>query len=137
MLKEQLFVQEVFYNLLEEREKRKIKNIRILRLEQIYPFPHKTLKEMLSKTPNAEVVWCQEEPKNMGAWFFVDRRIEEVLVDTKAKFTRPIYAGRSEAASPATGSFSRHHKEQNDLVNDALELSSIKATRHAAEQTIK
>lgn len=123
----------VFYNLLEEREKRKIKNIRILRLEQIYPFPHKTLKEMLSKTPNAEVVWCQEEPKNMGAWFFVDRRIEEVLVDTKAKFTRPIYAGRSEAASPATGSFSRHNKEQNDLVNDALELSSIRATRHAAE----
>jgi 2-oxoglutarate dehydrogenase E1 component len=123
----------VFYNLLEEREKRKIKNIRILRLEQIYPFPHKTLKEMLSKTPNAEVVWCQEEPKNMGAWFFVDRRIEEVLVDTKAKFTRPIYAGRSEAASPATGSFSRHNKEQSDLVNDALELSSIKASRHAAE----
>ena len=123
----------VFYNLLEEREKRKINNIRILRLEQIYPFPSKTLKEMLSKTPSAEVVWCQEEPKNMGAWFFVDRRIEQVLVDIKAKLTRPIYAGRLEAASPATGSFSRHNKEQNDLVNDALELMTKKASQHAAE----
>ena len=123
----------VFYNLLEEREKRKINNIRILRLEQIYPFPSKTLKEMLSKTPNAEVVWCQEEPKNMGAWFFVDRRIEQVLVDIKAKLTRPAYVGRLEAASPATGSFSRHNKEQNDLVNDALELSAKKASKHAAE----
>ena len=123
----------VFYNLLEEREKRKINNIRILRLEQIYPFPSKTLKEMLSKTPNAEIVWCQEEPKNMGAWFFVDRRIEQVLVDIKAKLTRPTYAGRLEAASPATGSFSRHNKEQNDLVNDALELTTKKASRHAAE----
>jgi len=92
-----------------------------------------TLKEMLSKTPNAEVVWCQEEPKNMGAWFFVDRRIEQVLVDIKAKLTRPTYAGRLEAASPATGSFSRHNKEQNDLVNDALELTTKKASRHAAE----
>ena len=88
---------------------------------------------MLSKTPNAEVVWCQEEPKNMGAWFFVDRRIEQVLVDIKAKLTRPAYAGRLEAASPATGSFSRHNKEQNDLVNDALELTTKKASRHAAE----
>ena len=88
---------------------------------------------MLSKTPNAEVVWCQVEPKNMGAWFFVDRRIEQALVDIKAKFTRPTYAGRLEAASPATGSFSRHNKEQNDLVNDALELTTKKANRHAAE----
>ena len=123
----------VFYNLLEERDKRKIKNIRILRLEQMYPFPSKTLKEMLSKTPNAEIVWCQEEPKNMGAWFFVDRRIEQVLIDIKAKISRPIYAGRSEAASPATGSLSRHNKEQNDLVNDALQLTVKKSSRHAAE----
>ena len=58
----------------------------------------------------------------MGAWFFVDRRIEQVLVDIKAKLIRPAYVGRLEAAS-ATGSFSRHNKEQNDLVNDAPELS--------------
>jgi 2-oxoglutarate dehydrogenase E1 component len=123
----------VFYNLLEEREKRKLDNVKILRLEQIYPFPSSTLKEILSDTPNAEFVWCQEEPKNMGAWFFVDRKIENVLRSFKAKFSRPFYAGRAEAASPATGSLSRHNKEQSDLVNEALETTTNKTTRQAAE----
>jgi 2-oxoglutarate dehydrogenase E1 component len=123
----------VFYNLLEERDKRKLKNVKLLRLEQIYPFPARTLKDILSDTPNAEVVWCQEEPKNMGAWFFVDRRIEDVLRSFKARFTRPLYAGRVEAASPATGSLSRHNKEQADLVNDALETVTNKTTKQAAE----
>ena len=123
----------VFYNLYEEREKRKLENIKILRLEQIYPFPHRTLKEELSKTPDAEVVWCQEEPKNMGSWFFVDRKIEDVLMSYKAKFLRPTYAGREEAASPATGSLSRHNKEQADLVNEALAIENKKTSKHAAE----
>ena len=123
----------VFYNLYEEREKRKLENIKILRLEQIYPFPHRTLKEELSKTPDAEVVWCQEEPKNMGSWFFVDRKIEDVLMSYKAKFLRPTYAGREEAASPATGSLSRHNKEQADLVNQALTIENKKTSKHAAE----
>ena len=123
----------VFYNLYEEREKRKLENVKILRLEQIYPFPHRTLKEELSKTPDAEVVWCQEEPKNMGSWFFVDRKIEDVLMSYKAKFLRPTYAGREEAASPATGSLSRHNKEQADLVNQALTIENKKTSKHAAE----
>ncbi|MDB2387689.1 2-oxoglutarate dehydrogenase E1 component [Alphaproteobacteria bacterium] len=123
----------VFYDLLEERDKRKLYNIKLLRLEQIYPFPANTLKKILSDTPNAEIVWCQEEPKNMGAWFFVDRKIEEVLKKYKSKFNRPVYVGRSEAASPATGSFSRHAKEQLDLVNQALETESKKIKREAAE----
>ena len=123
----------VFYNLYEEREKRKLENVKILRLEQIYPFPHRTLKEELSKTPDAEVVWCQEEPKNMGSWFFVDRKIEDVLMSYKAKFLRPTYAGREEAASPATGSLSRHNKEQADLVNEALTIENKKTSKHAAE----
>ena len=123
----------VFYNLYEEREKRKLENVKILRLEQIYPFPHRTLKEELSKTPDAEVVWCQEEPKNMGSWFFVDRKIEDVLMSYKAKFLRPTYAGREEAASPATGSLSRHNKEQADLVNEALAVENKKTSKHAAE----
>ena len=118
---------------MEEREKRKLDNVKILRLEQIYPFPSSTLKEILSDTPNAEFVWCQEEPKNMGAWFFVDRKIENVLRSFKAKFSRPFYAGRAEAASPATGSLSRHNKEQSDLVNEALETTTNKTTRQAAE----
>ncbi|MDA7545473.1 2-oxoglutarate dehydrogenase E1 component [Alphaproteobacteria bacterium] len=123
----------VFYNLYEEREKRKLENIKILRLEQIYPFPHRTLKEELSKTPDAQVAWCQEEPKNMGSWFFVDRKIEDVLMSYKAKFLRPTYAGREEAASPATGSLSRHNKEQADLVNEALAIENKKTSKHAAE----
>ena len=123
----------VFYNLYEEREKRKLENVKILRLEQIYPFPHRTLKEELSKTPDAEVVWCQEEPKNMGSWFFVDRKIEDVLMSYKGKFLRPTYAGREEAASPATGSLSRHNKEQADLVNEALAIENKKTSKHAAE----
>ena len=123
----------VFYNLYEEREKRKLENVKILRLEQIYPFPHRTLKEELSKTPDAEVVWCQEEPKNMGSWFFVDRKIEDVLLSFKAKFLRPTYVGREEAASPATGSLSRHNKEQADLVNEALTIENKKTSKHAAE----
>jgi 2-oxoglutarate dehydrogenase E1 component len=69
----------------------------------------------------------------MGAWFFVDRRIEQVLTKYKSKFNRPLYVGRSEAASPATGSFSRHTKEQLDLVNQALEIVSRKTSRQAAE----
>ena len=123
----------VFYNLYEEREKRKLENVKILRLEQIYTFPHRTLKEELSKTPDAEVVWCQEEPKNMGSWFFVDRKIEDVLMSYKGKFLRPTYAGREEAASPATGSLSRHNKEQADLVNQALTIENKKTSKHAAE----
>ena len=123
----------VFYNLYEEREKRKLENVKILRLEQIYPFPHRTLKEELSKTPDAEVVWCQEEPKNMGSWFFVDRKIEDVLMSYKGKFLRPTYAGREEAASPATGSLSRHNKEQADLVNEALAIENKKTSKHAAQ----
>ena len=123
----------VFYNLYEEREKRKLENVKILRLEQIYPFPHRTLKEELSKTPDAEVVWCQEEPKNMGSWFFVDRKIEDVLMSYKGKFLRPTYAGREEAASPAKGSLSRHNKEQADLVNEALTIENKKTSKHAAE----
>jgi 2-oxoglutarate dehydrogenase E1 component len=123
----------VFYNLLEERDSKKLNNVKLLRLEQIYPFPARTLKEELSKTPKAEVVWCQEEPKNMGAWFFVDRKIEDVLISYKAKYLRPSYAGRAEAASPATGSLSRHNREQADLVNSALETTDKKTSKQVAE----
>ena len=123
----------VFYNLYEEREKRKLDDVKLLRLEQIYPFPSRTLKEILSDTPNAEVAWCQEEPKNMGAWFFLDRRIEDVLRSFNSKYSRPVYVGRPEAASPATGSLSRHNKEQADLVNEALETTTKKSSRQAAE----
>jgi 2-oxoglutarate dehydrogenase E1 component len=76
----------------------------------------------LSQYPNAEVVWCQEEPENMGAWHFVDRRIERALAGHRREATRPVYIGRPESASPATGSARTHLKEQADLVDRALTM---------------
>ncbi|MET4701549.1 2-oxoglutarate dehydrogenase E1 component [Constrictibacter sp. MBR-5] len=110
----------VYYDLWQERAQRKIDDVAIIRLEQFYPFPQKTLGTELAKYPNAEVVWCQEEPYNMGGWFFVDRRIEGVLGTLKHKAKRPIYVGRPESASPATGSLKRHNAEQVRLVDEAL-----------------
>lgn len=112
----------VYYDLFEEREKRGIKNVVILRLEQLYPFPDKALLEELSYYPNADVVWCQEEPKNQGAWFFVREYIEDVLSKLKNKNQRVAYAGREAASAPATGYAKRHAHEQAQLVNEALTL---------------
>jgi 2-oxoglutarate dehydrogenase E1 component len=110
----------VYYDLYEEREKREITDVQILRVEQLYPFPHKPLKTELSRFPGAEVVWCQEEPKNMGPWTTVLPEIESVMADMGLKQQRLRYAGRPAAASPATGLLRRHLKEQAALVEDAL-----------------
>jgi 2-oxoglutarate dehydrogenase E1 component len=110
----------VYYDLFEAREARKINDVAIIRLEQIYPFPKEELKLELKKYKNAEIIWCQEEPKNMGAWKFVDDLIEEVLIETKHKSARPKYVGRIAAASPATGYGSYHSKEQKNLIDEAL-----------------
>ncbi len=110
----------VYYDLLAERRERGIKDVALVRLEQIYPFPVKALKAAIEGYKNAEVVWCQEEPENNGAWFFVDRRIENVLdcLDNAAK--RPRYVGRKAAASPASGLAKVFAAEQAALVNEAL-----------------
>jgi 2-oxoglutarate dehydrogenase E1 component len=110
----------VYYDLLQERRDRKIDNIMLIRVEQLYPFPHKSLAEELKQYPNAEVIWCQEEPQNQGYWHFVDRRIEAVLTEIKHKSARPRYIGRIEAAAPATGLLARHQAEQAKLVGEAL-----------------
>ncbi len=110
----------VYYDLLEAREAKKIDDVALIRLEQLYPFPSKELAAELKKYKNAEVIWCQEEPKNMGAWKFVDDLIEETLVEIKHKSARPKYAGRIACASPATGYGSYHAKEQKALIEDAL-----------------
>lgn len=112
----------VYYDLLETRESEGIKDIALIRLEQFYPFPHEELVELLKPYKNADVVWCQEEPSNMGAWTFLDRRLEAVLIEAQLQAKRPIYVGRAEAASPATGLLSRHLFEQNLLVGQALNL---------------
>jgi len=112
----------VYYDILQERRNRKIKDIVILRTEQLYPFPEEALGDELKKYPKADIVWCQEEPKNMGAWTFMEPRIEDTLSAIKHKTTRPKYVGRVEAASPATGHLKTHEKEQADLVDRALTI---------------
>jgi 2-oxoglutarate dehydrogenase E1 component len=98
----------VYYDLFEEREKRGINDVYLLRVEQLYPFPLKALISSLARFPQAQIYWCQEEPKNMGAWNFVDPYLEWVLSQTGGKTKRPLYAGRPSAASPATGMLSKH-----------------------------
>jgi 2-oxoglutarate dehydrogenase E1 component len=110
----------VYYDLLDEREKAGIDDIYLLRIEQLYPWPHKALIQELGRFKNAEFVWCQEEPYNMGAWTFVQPNIERVLEFIKAKNTRPRYAGRPASASTATGLMSRHLKELKTLLDEAL-----------------
>ena len=109
------------YDLRTERRDRGLRDVAIVRLEQIYPFPEKTLAFALKPYAKAQhVVWCQEEPENMGAWTFVDRRIERVLTVLKHKCKRPDYIGRVAAASPATGLAKVHAAEQAALVRAAL-----------------
>ncbi|MBI1208594.1 MAG: 2-oxoglutarate dehydrogenase E1 component [Azospirillum sp.] len=113
----------VYYDLFEEREKRRAHDVALVRLEQLYPFPRTALGRELHKYPHADVVWCQEEPANMGSWTFVDRRIEEVLQSLDLPVKRPIYVGRPASASPATGLLRRHVKEQAKLVDEALTVA--------------
>jgi 2-oxoglutarate dehydrogenase E1 component len=110
----------VYYDLFETRTAQKINDVAIVRVEQFYPFPHNSLKTTLTRYPNAEVIWCQEEPENMGAWTFLDRRIEGVLTDLNHKTKRPRYVGRPAAASPAVGTITQHNQQQQALVAEAL-----------------
>ncbi|WP_048861975.1 2-oxoglutarate dehydrogenase E1 component, partial [Acidisphaera rubrifaciens] len=110
----------VYYDLLTERRERGIDNVAILRIEQLYPFPERTIGRLLAPYRNAEIVWCQEEPANMGAWNFVDRAIEQALARAETRARRPRYVGRKAAASPATGLARVHNAEQIELVTRAL-----------------
>jgi 2-oxoglutarate dehydrogenase E1 component len=110
----------VYFDLLKARTAKGDAGVALIRVEQLYPFPFNVLGKVLQRYRNAEIVWCQEEPQNMGAWNFVDRRIEQVLAALDVAAKRPRFAGRVDAASPATGLFKRHLEEQTDLVADAL-----------------
>ncbi|MBY5933842.1 2-oxoglutarate dehydrogenase E1 component [Tateyamaria omphalii] len=112
----------VYYDLLEERDARGIDDIYLMRIEQFYPFPAISLVKELERFKGAEMVWCQEEPKNQGAWTFIEPNIEWVLSRIKAKHTRPLYVGRATSASPATGLASQHKAQQAALVNEALTI---------------
>ncbi len=94
-----------------------------MRVEQLYPFPHKSLVTELSRFPKAEVIWCQEEPRNLGYWPFVEPMIEEVLSEVGGSCRRARYAGRTSAAAPATGIHGRHAERQRALIRNALGLA--------------
>lgn len=110
----------VYYDLLEDREKRGVNDVYILRLEQLYPFPAKALLDELSRFKNAEVVWCQEEPKNMGAWAFVQPYVDWVLDQTGRTNQRPRYIGRAASASTATGLMRTHLAQLQAFLEEAF-----------------
>jgi 2-oxoglutarate dehydrogenase E1 component len=113
----------VYYDLRQARRERKVRDVAIVRVEQLYPFPAKALADSIGRYRAADVVWCQEEPQNMGAWNFVDRRIEQVLGELGGRSKRPRYVGRPEAAATATGLLKRHNAEQAKLVDEALSIA--------------
>ncbi|MCL2428530.1 MAG: 2-oxoglutarate dehydrogenase E1 component, partial [Alphaproteobacteria bacterium] len=112
----------VYYDLLAKRREAGIDDVAIVRIEQLFPFPAKSLARVLAPYANADIVWCQEEPENTGAWTYLDRKIEAVLEGLAHRAGRPRYVGRREAASPATGLAKTHAAEQSALVNRALGL---------------
>ncbi|MEO1967476.1 MAG: 2-oxoglutarate dehydrogenase E1 component [Sphingomonadaceae bacterium] len=114
----------VAYDLIQKRDEAGLDDVSIVRIEQLYPFPGDPLAVRLERMTNLEtIVWCQEEPKNNGAWFFVDRLIEEAAEKAGKPGMRPCYAGREVSASPATGLAKRHQVQQEALVSIALGLA--------------
>ncbi len=114
----------VYFDLFEERAQRGIKDVYLLRVEQLYPFPHSALVEELKRFKNAEIMWCQEEPRNMGAWSFILEPMMAVMEELKLKQAKPSYAGRAAAAAPATGSANKHKVELDAFMNDALTVQA-------------
>jgi 2-oxoglutarate dehydrogenase E1 component len=110
----------VYYDLFDEREKRGIDDVYLLRIEQLYPFPTKALMTELSRFKEAEIVWCQEEPRNQGGWVFVDIFLEWVLNQIGAKHRRARYAGRPASASTAVGQMSLHQAQLKNFLEEAL-----------------
>ncbi|HLZ01548.1 MAG TPA: 2-oxoglutarate dehydrogenase E1 component [Bradyrhizobium sp.] len=110
----------VYYDLYDEREKRGLDDIYLMRVEQLYPVPLKALVMELGRFKGAEIVWCQEEPRNMGAWHFIEPYLEWVLNQINAPNKRPRYAGRAAAAATATGLMSKHVAQLKALLDEAL-----------------
>jgi len=110
----------VYFDLLAERDARGLDDVYLLRIEQLYPTPRKSLTAELSRFRQAEMIWCQEEPRNQGAWFHIEPELDEILTAIGARHGRVRYVGRPASASPATGLASRHKAQQDALVNAAL-----------------
>jgi 2-oxoglutarate dehydrogenase E1 component len=110
----------VYYDLYEEREKRGLDDVYLMRIEQLYPVPLKALVMELGRFKGAEIVWCQEEPRNMGAWHFIEPYLEWVLNQVHAPNRRPRYAGRAASAATATGLMSKHLAQLKAFLDEAL-----------------
>ena len=119
----------VYYDLTGARRERELADVAILRIEQLYPFPHKALEAELRKYPGAtQVIWCQDEPQNQGAWFFVQHHIQDALKEGQ----RLSYAGRPASASPAAGYYDKHYAQQKELLTAALGDAPKTKTRKAS-----
>jgi 2-oxoglutarate dehydrogenase E1 component len=112
----------IYYDLLKERDSNKLSNIYLLRVEQLYPVPGKALTKELNRFKNAQLIWCQEEPKNQGAWSFIEPNLEIILSELKIKAKRAKFVGRPPSASPATGLASQHKEQQEKIIFEALDL---------------
>jgi 2-oxoglutarate dehydrogenase E1 component len=112
----------VYYDLFEERERRGEKRIQLLRIEQLYPFPHNALAAELTRFPKAEILWCQEEPQNQGAWTFVAPLIGAARRKARDGAASPRYVGRAPCASTATGLVNQHNAELRAFLDEAMKL---------------
>jgi 2-oxoglutarate dehydrogenase E1 component len=110
----------VYYDLLDEREKRGIDDVYLLRVEQLYPFPLKSIVAELSRFKKADMVWCQEEPKNMGAWSFVEPYHEWLLSQSGSSAKKLRYVGRPASASTAVGQMSKHLQQLQAFLEEAF-----------------
>ena len=112
----------IYYELLETRRKEELENVAIVRIEQLSPFPFDLVADALKRYPNAEAVWSQEEPKNMGAWPHVNERITSAAKQLAGKDVSAEYVGRVSMAAPSEGSHTAHTNEQARIVNATLGL---------------
>ena len=110
----------IYYDLIEERETNKINDIVFIRLEQLYPFPAKTLARLLKRYKKAKFIWCQEEPKNMGAWNTVKNYIERTLDMINLKDINVNYVGRQASSSTATGNANKHLAQQKEILEKII-----------------
>ena len=110
----------IYYDLIDARERMKNERVVFIRIEQLYPFPAKTLANILKKYKNADFIWCQEEPKNMGAWNTVRNYIDRTLEISKLKATRVKYIGRKASSTTATGNLNKHLAQQKEILEKVI-----------------
>ncbi len=121
----------MYFDLLKARRKDAIRDVALVRIEQLYPFPSEEYEAVLQRYPSVrDVVWCQEEPQNQGAWYQIRHRLQELLGGRR----QVLYAGRAPAAAPATGIMKIHEAEQQALIDAALRAT---ATEDSARETTR